>query len=45
MGMDLNTTIEDMMAAVAEGIVFIHKYHMDFFKKAGFWIEKVRLTG
>ncbi len=44
-GIDLNTTIEDMIASVAEGIVFIHKYHMDYFKKAGFRIEKVRLTG
>jgi len=44
-GISLNTTMEEMTAAVAEGIVFIHKYHMEFFKRAGFQIDKIRLTG
>lgn len=44
-GISLSTTMEEMTASVAEGIVFIHKYHMEFFKRAGFQIDKIRLTG
>lgn len=42
---DQNTSYAEICYAVAEGIVFIHKYHVDFLKNAGLPLKKIRLTG
>jgi len=41
---DLNTTFAEIAYAVAEGIAFIHKYHMDFLRSY-VNAKKVRFTG
>ncbi len=42
---DLNTSYADLCYSVAEGVAFIHKYHVDFLKNAGLPLECIRLTG
>lgn len=42
---DLNTSYEELCYAVAEGVAFIHKYHIDFLKDAGLPLETIRMTG
>ena len=42
---DLNTSYGDMCYAVAEGVAFIHKYHVDDLKKSGLPLKVIRLTG
>ena len=44
-GIELNTSAEKMLRALAEGIVFMHKYHMEFLERGSGQPEKVRLTG
>lgn len=43
--MDSNTSYEELCYAVAEGIAFIHKYHIDFLVNAGLPLRNIRLTG
>lgn len=40
-----NTSYADMCYSVAEGVAFIHKYHIDFLKESGLPAKTVRLTG
>ncbi len=42
---DQNTSYADICYAVAEGVAFIHKYHVDFLKDSGLPLERIRLTG
>ncbi len=42
---DQNTSYGEMVYAVAEGIVFLHKWHIDFLRKEGCMINLARLTG
>lgn len=42
---DQNSTYHEMVYAVAEGIVFLHKWHIDFLRNAGCKITSARLTG
>lgn len=41
----LETSYADICYSVAEGVTFIHKYHIDFLKKAGLTLKSIRLTG
>ena len=41
----LNTSYAEICYSVAEGVAFIHKYHVDFLKNAGLPLETIRLTG
>ena len=41
----LNTSYAEICYAVAEGVAFIHKYHVDFLKEAGLPLTSIRLTG
>lgn len=45
LNVDLNTSYAEICYSVAEGVAFIHKYHVDFLKAAGLPLESVRLTG
>ena len=45
LNIDTNTTYADICHAVAEGVAFIHKYHVDFLKAAGLPLKSIRLTG
>ena len=42
---DQNTSYADICYAVAEGVAFIHKYHIDFLKDAGLPLDVIRMTG
>lgn len=42
---DQNTSYADICYSVAEGVAFIHKYHVDSLRKAGLPLTSVRLTG
>ena len=42
---DQNTSYADICYSVAEGVAFIHKYHVDFLKNAGLPVKTIRLTG
>lgn len=42
---DQNTTYNEMVFAVAEGVVFLHKWHIDFLRDKGCTITSARLTG
>lgn len=42
---DQNTSYADICYSVAEGVAFIHKYHVDFLRNAGLPIKVIRLTG
>lgn len=42
---ELNTTYAEMAYAVAEGIAFIHKYHIDILRDRGLEPKKIRFTG
>ncbi|WP_040979280.1 FGGY-family carbohydrate kinase [Oceanobacillus jeddahense] len=42
---DQNTTYAEFAYAVAEGVAFVHKYHIDFLRNAGVKADKIRLTG
>lgn len=42
---DQSTSYSEMVRAVAEGIAFIHKYHVDFLKHSGLDVDLIRLTG
>lgn len=42
---DQNTSYEEICYAVAEGVAFIHKYHIDFLKNAGLPLKSIRFTG
>jgi L-xylulokinase len=42
---DQNTSYSEMLYAVAEGIVFLHKWHIDFLRNAGCTVRSARLTG
>lgn len=44
-GIDLNTSYAELCYSVAEGVAFIHKYHVDFLKNAGLPLNTIRLTG
>ena len=44
-GIDQNTSYAEICYSVAEGVAFIHKYHVDFLKKAGLPLNTIRLTG
>lgn len=42
---DMNTSYAEICYSVAEGVAFIHKYHVDFLKAAGLPLKSIRLTG
>lgn len=42
---ELSTSYADICYAVAEGVAYIHKYHVDFLKDAGLPLKEIRLTG
>lgn len=42
---DQNTSYADICYSVAEGVAFIHKYHVDFLRGAGLPAKTIRLTG
>ncbi|MEK4299263.1 FGGY-family carbohydrate kinase [Oceanobacillus sp. FSL W8-0428] len=42
---DQNTTYAEFAYAVAEGVSFVHKYHIDILRNAGIKADKLRLTG
>ncbi|TQI68329.1 FGGY-family carbohydrate kinase [Clostridium sp. KNHs216] len=42
---DQNTSYREVVYAVAEGIVFLHKWHIDFLRNTGCKITSARLTG
>lgn len=42
---DHNTSYSEMVYAVAEGVAFLHKWHIDFLRNAGCNINLARLTG
>ncbi len=42
---DQNTSYAEICYAVAEGVAFIHKYHIDFLKAAGLPLKSIRFTG
>ncbi|MFD2630032.1 FGGY-family carbohydrate kinase [Oceanobacillus kapialis] len=42
---DQNTTYAELAYALAEGVAFIHRYHINFLRSSGIDAEKVRLTG
>jgi L-xylulokinase len=42
---DHNTSYKEMVYAVAEGVVFLHKWHINFLTNAGCTIKLARLTG
>ncbi len=42
---DQNTTYAEMCYALAEGVAFIHKYHIDFLKNSGLPLDSIRFTG
>lgn len=42
---DQNTSYADICYSVAEGVAFIHKYHIDFLRNSGLPLRSVRLTG
>ena len=42
---EMNTSYADLCYSVAEGVAFIHKYHVDFLKNAGLPLRTIRLTG
>ena len=42
---DLDTTYPELVYAVAEGVAYIHRYHVDILKEAGLPLKEVRLTG
>lgn len=42
---DQNTSYADICYAVAEGIAFIHKYHVDFLRNAELPLNVIRMTG
>ena len=44
-GLDASHDSQDMIAAVAEGICFAHRFHIDNLSQAGAKFEKIRLTG
>ena len=44
-GIDQNTSYAELCYSVAEGVAFIHKYHVDFLKNAGLPLQSIRLTG
>lgn len=44
-GIDQNTSYAEICYSVAEGVAFIHKYHVDFLKNAGLPLSTIRLTG
>jgi len=44
-GLDISHDSKDMMAAVAEGICFAHRFHIENLTQAGAKFEKIRLTG
>lgn len=43
--LELSTSYADLCYSVAEGVAFIHKYHIDFLKNAGLPLKTIRLTG
>lgn len=43
--MDQNTTYAEICYAVAEGVGFIHKKHIDFLINSGLPVKKIRFTG
>ncbi|MGE6256995.1 FGGY-family carbohydrate kinase [Heyndrickxia sporothermodurans] len=42
---DQNTTYAEFAYAVAEGVAFMHRHHIDFLKSAGCPANKIRLSG
>lgn len=42
---EYNTSYEEICYAVAEGVAFIHKHHIDFLKQENLPLDAVRLTG
>ena len=44
-GIDQNTSYAEICYSVAEGVAYIHKYHVDFLKNAGLPLDTIRLTG
>lgn len=42
---DQNTSYADICYSVAEGVAFIHKYHVDFLRNSGLPLGTVRMTG
>lgn len=42
---DQNTSYGEMVYAVAEGVVFLHKWHIDFLRSRGCPVVLARLTG
>ncbi|MCK4983111.1 MAG: carbohydrate kinase [Victivallaceae bacterium] len=44
-GLDVSHDSKDMMAAVAEGICFAHRFHIENIAQTGAKFEKIRLTG
>ena len=45
LNIDLSTTYAELCYAVAEGVAFIHRYHIELLKAHGLPLEEVRLTG
>lgn len=45
LGLDVSHDSKDMMAAVAEGICFAHRFHIENLAQAGAKFDKIRLTG
>ena len=44
-GLDVSHDSKDMVAAVAEGICFAHRFHIENLAQAGARFDKIRLTG
>ncbi|MCI8327775.1 MAG: carbohydrate kinase [Lachnospiraceae bacterium] len=42
---ELDTSYAEICHSVAEGVAFIHKYHIDILRNAGFPVKVLRLTG
>ncbi|MGN7286587.1 FGGY-family carbohydrate kinase [Shouchella rhizosphaerae] len=42
---DQNTTYAELAYAIAEGVAFMHRHHINFLKDSGLSVEKIRLSG